>query len=95
MMMTSGSTARSHGTSSTAYAYPHAAARAAHFDALMGEVVTATAASSHECLGPELRVTSQVYDVLGVSTQPPSARVCKCISLLEFVSQAFTSSKYI
>jgi hypothetical protein len=54
--------------------YLHAAARAAHFDALAGEFVAAAAASSRGWPGAELRATSlrsltRVCDVLGVSAQ--------------------------
>ncbi|KAK3118569.1 hypothetical protein QOZ80_9BG0701670 [Eleusine coracana subsp. coracana] len=64
-------------TAASSSCWPHAAARAAHFDALAGEFVSAWAASGRRRGGPwpgPLRPTSlssltRVCDVLGVSAQ--------------------------
>jgi len=73
-----------HGATGSLVACPHAAARAAHFDALAGEFVAAVAAASRGHPPPKMEATSlssltQVCDVLGVTAQRrKSVRLTVC-----------------
>jgi hypothetical protein len=73
-----------HGATGSLVSFPHAAARAAHFDALAGEFVAAAAAASRGHPPPKMEATSlssltQVCDVLGVSAQQrKSVRLTVC-----------------
>ncbi|RCV37910.1 hypothetical protein SETIT_8G101100v2 [Setaria italica] len=73
-----------HAATGSPVACPHAAARAAHFDALAAEFVSAAAAASRGHPPPRMRATSlssltRVCDVLGVSAQQrKSVRLTVC-----------------